>query len=256
LPERSADDAFLANHLDVCVARCRAIRDHGLDDWTFQRLGTRFAWEMIAAEPQAYLQAAAAIWVRHVLRQSEGPPASPVPAGRRKPIIVHPAAPDFAESQHHWYAYWYLPHRTVEESVGLVRRMEYAAAQRAPFGRGGLWDLLRYLGSTPVVVDAMNVLRSVASVWPGLALIFCGWLGVNRGVRGLLAAVYVADACLIAACGSTDTDNVRYQCVWLAADTALTACLVTSLVENTRRFARRRWAANRHEPAFGEPQPV
>lgn len=248
VPERSPDDAYLVNKLDSCVARCRAIRDEGMDEWSFNSLATRAAMETIAADPKAYLKAGAAIAVRHLLRQKDGPPISSVPRERLRPIIAHETAPDTEQSQNYWYAYWFLPHRSVEASRDLVERMKTSAQERAPFGRTGFWATLRYLTMLPLVVDVMGVLRSIASLWPGFALIGCSLLGLNRRTCALLAMAYVLEAGILAVCGATDIANERYQFVWLATDTALVACLVAPAVDAIVGYVR----SGRHERTLRE----
>jgi hypothetical protein len=109
--------------------------------------------------------------------------------------------------------------------------MRVAAKQRAWFGGSGIWAALRYGGMHTTVVDALGVLRGVATLWPGFAIIFCGLLGLNRRTCAFLAAAYVLEALLIAACGCSDMANERYQAVWLATDTALAAVIVAPAAE-------------------------
>ncbi|UCG15084.1 MAG: glycosyltransferase family 39 protein [Phycisphaerales bacterium] len=248
LPERDPESAYLANKLDGCVARHRAIRDRGMDEWTFDAVAVRSGIETLAAAPKAYLKSGAEVFVRHLLRRNGGPSLSGVPPEDRLPIIVHEAAPSFRESQEYWYAYWFLPHRSVDESTALVARMREAAEKRAPFGRSPFWDTFRYLSTLPVVVDTLGVIRGVASLWPGFALIFCGLLGLNRRTCGLLACAYVLEALIIAVCGSTDVANERYQFVWLATDTALAACLVTPVIRVGAAHVARLWARPQESP--------
>ena len=242
LPERSRDEAYVADKLDGCVARCHAIRDCGMDEWEFNDLMARAGVEMIAGDPKSYLSAGLDVFVRHILRQKSHPPLERVPSERRRPIVVHPDAANLRDSQDHWYAYWFLPHRSVAESVDFVSRIRAAAAQRAPFGGSGIGAGLRYGSMVPPVVDALGVLRGLASLWPGFALILCGPLGLNRRTCGFLAAAYMLDALLIAACGSTDVANQRYQCTWLAADTVLAAAILTPAARLAASSIRKRLA--------------
>ena len=245
LPERTPEDAYLANKLDGCVARCRARHDLGLDEWECSARAAKSGWETLSAHPGAYLKTAGNIFVRHLLRQEGTVSVSSVPPARRLPIIVHEAAPSFAESQDYWYAYWFLPHRSVEESVALVNEMRVDAEQRAPFGHDGFWEVIRYVGMLPVVVDVLGVLRAVGALWPGFALLLCGVLGLNRRTCLLLALAYVLEALIVAACGSTDLANTRYQFVWTATDIALVACLAAPVVEVAGCHART-WLTERN----------
>ncbi len=234
LPERNGETAFRVNHLDGCVAWCRARRDLHMDEWAFNEVAVRAGVESIAADVKKYCTSGASIFVRHVLRQRHGPPLAAIPLEEREPIIVHPSAAAFGESQDHWYAYWFLPHRSLEASVSLANEVTGASRQRAPFGRGEPWDTLRFLSMHPMTTDALGVVRSVASIWPGFALLLCAPLGLNRRACALLATVYVLEAALIAACGSTDMDNERYQYVWVGVDTALTSALIASVWSSIR----------------------
>ena len=247
LPERDTKTAYMVNKLDGCIARCHAIRDDGMDEWMFNRLAARSGFEIIANQPKAYVKAGVFIFVRHLLRRKDSPPASWVPHERREPIITHEAARDFHQSQKDWFAFWFLPHCRVEESTALVADMRTAAEQRAPFGRPGFWASVRHLTLLPVVVDVMGVVRSVASLWPGFALMFFGLLGLNRRTCGLLAIAYVLEALVIAACGSTDTTTARYQFVWLATDTALVACLVAPAVSIATAYVFCPWTGRLQE---------
>ena len=231
LPERSPEDAYRANKLDGCIARCRAIRGGGMDEWEFNARITRSGLETLAADPMNTLTTGLVVFFRHLFRYSGGPSASRVAVDRRSPIIVHEAAIDFQDSQDNWFAYWILPHRSLKESTESVARMWVAADERAPFGGSDIWRVIRYAASLPVVVEVLNILRAVGSLWPGFALILCGLLGLNRRICALLALSYVLDAVIIGICGSTDIANHRYQFIWLATDAALVACLVTRAVE-------------------------
>jgi hypothetical protein len=234
LPERDRETAFSVNHLDGCVAWCRARRDLKMDECRFNDLAVRAGVETIAADAKAFLKSATVIFVRHVLRQRQGTPLAAVAPDGRKPIIVHDSAPSFEESQNHWYEYWFLPHRSLDASRSLVEKVTAEARERAPFGRGEPWDTLRFLSMHSMTTDALSAVRSVASLWPGFALLLCIPLGLNRRACALLAAVCLLEAVLIATCGSTDMDNERYQHVWIAIDTALTSALIASVCTSVR----------------------
>jgi len=234
LPERRSEDAYLVNELDGCIARQRAINEQGMDEWSFNSMAAKSGLETIASDPVSYVRSGALIFVRHLLRQTGGPPLSPVTPDRRKPVVVHRAAPDFQTSQDYWYAFWFLPHRSVGESTALVEGMRTAAQQRAPFGRDGIWRSIRYYGAHPVAYDVLGALRAVGSVWPGFALILCGLLRLNWRTCTLLAVAYVLEAAIIAACGASDIANERYQFVWVGTDSALVACLVAAGVDALR----------------------
>ena len=246
VPERDPQDAYLVNKMDGWVAWYRALHEHGMNDWQLDKLMKQAATEMILANPQTYVRSCASVFVRHLLRQNTRrgeravPSLSLVPPERRKPILVHSAAPDNQQSQDYWYAYWSLPQRTLAESRELVAQMRLAADVRAPFGRTGIWAALRYYSMVPPVRDALGVLSGVALVWPGFALIGCGLLGLNRRTCALLAAVYVLDAAIVAATAFSDGDIARFQYVWIATDTTLVAALVTPAVQAAATWLRPR----------------
>lgn len=79
----------------------------------------------------------------------------------------------------------------------------------------------------PPVADVLGVLRGVAHLWPGFALILCGILGLNRRTCAFLAAAYVLEAILISICCPSESAAIRYQCVWLATDITLAAAFVS-----------------------------
>ncbi len=244
LPERTREQAFAVNRLDGCVARARALRG-GMDEWTFNQLAKDSALKMYWAQPLKFAKAFATITTRHLLRRRLGPAASSTHPTKEARIIVHNDLRAGIDPQEHWYAYWFLPERSIDESTGLVARMKHAATMRAPFGRGGAFPTLLVLGGTPIVCDVLSVIRSVAFLWPGFALILCGMLGLNRKACAFLALAYLLDAGIVGAFGSTDTDNERYQFVWLATDTALVACLVAPLLTSAVAYFESLWRRDR-----------
>jgi len=235
LPERAEQDAFLVNKMDGWVARYRAIHDQGMDEWQVDALMSRAAFEIIERNPEAYLRSWGSIFVRCLLRQRDGPSLARVPASRRTDILMHPGARDYEHSQEAWYAYWALPHRSEEDSSALAERMHTAAGQRAPFGGSGMWAVLRYVSMTPLVMDVLSVLAAVASLWPGLALIFHRLLGLNRRTCLFLTTAYVLDAAIVAAVAFSDGDIARFQYVWLGTDTTLAAALLSSAAAALRQ---------------------
>ncbi len=230
LPERTRDDAFLVNKLDGCVARNRAFKRDGLDDWAFNQLATKSGEEIIAADPQAYIRTGAAIFMRQLLRRTGEPALSLVPPTRLLPIIQHASAIDFEESQRNWFGYWFLPQLSLEESTNLAQRIQTAANQPAPLGSRNFWHILRYYSTHPIIVDSLATLRAIGSLWPGLAILFAGLLGLHRPTCALLALAYLGDAAIVAICGATEIANERYQFVWIATDRVLVACLIAPIV--------------------------
>jgi hypothetical protein len=226
LPDRDPQDAYRAAEVDAWVARYRAVHDHGMHDWQVDALMRQTAWEMISERPSEFLQCGLEVFIGHLLRQTSGPSCARVPAEHRRPVVVHPVGVNDPEFQGNWYAYWGLPHRTVEESLALAGRIQAAADRRAPFAESEPLSTLRYLSMLPAVTDVLGVLRGVGSLWPGFALILCAVLGLNRRTCAFLAVAYVLDAALISICCPSEAATGRYQSVWLVTDTVLATALV------------------------------
>ncbi|UCE60427.1 MAG: glycosyltransferase family 39 protein [Phycisphaerales bacterium] len=226
LPERTREAAYLCNHIDVWIARHRAIRDRGMTEWEYDGLMARFGWDMIAAEPFKYASSAAKTTLWHLLRREHGKDLSAVPDARRAATLLHPAARSRHEGERYWYAYWGMPHLSLADSIELVDRMRAEAAQRAPFGESRFFAAMRYYAAKPIVVATLNAARWLGSLWPGLAILACGILGIRRRTCFLLAALYVADAVLI---GALTPTTPRLQFVWLVPDTTLAAALVVTV---------------------------
>ncbi len=236
LPERSTDDAYTANYSDQWVALYRAVHDEGWEDWEFDDLCRRTAWASIRTAPGAFASYSLKLSVWHLLRRGDGIRLSPVPESRRRGLVLHPFAPNTDEDAGYWNAYWSVPHLAREESTQLIDRMKAAAAQRAPFAGTGVWSALRYWKTKPVVVTSLNALTWLADLWPGFALLLCGFVGLNRVTCCVLAAAYVAEAMLL---GTMTITNTRYQTVWVVTDTTLAAALPTVVLAG---LASRAWA--------------
>lgn len=233
LSERSNEDAYRAAEADTWVARYRAVRDHGMDDWQVDGLMKQAALETISVHRADFLACGFDVFVRHVLRQKEGPSHARVPPEKRLPPLVHPAGRDDPDAPENWYAYWGLPHRALEESLDLTARVKDAGARGAPFAEARPLPALCHGSTRPPVMDALAVLRGVASVWPGFAIILCGALGLNRRTCAFFAVAYLLNGGLIAVCSGREFAYDGYQSVWLATDTALTAAFVTTVVSVT-----------------------
>lgn len=230
LPQRAPDDAYRAVEVDTWVARYTAVHDKGMDDWQVDALMRRTALEMIMANKVGFLRCSFDVFVRHLLRRVEGPSYASVPPENRLPPLIHPASLDDPNADKHWYAYWGLPHRTLQESLELATRVQADASTRAPFTQDRPWSTLRYWSRRPLTADGLGVLRGVAVIWPGFALILCGALGLNLRTCAFLAIAYVFEGVLISICMPSELAHERYQCIWLVTDTALTAALMTTLV--------------------------
>ncbi len=230
LPERAPEDAYLANKLDGWVAWHRAIRDRGMDEWAFDQAMRSAAFEMIAADPVAYVRTTAHVFARQLLRQDGHPSLSRVPPDRHQPVILPAGIPSSAEARQHWYAHWALPHRSKGESKAIAAQVGDAAEQRAPFGQTGLWADLRYASMLPPVVDLLSVLRGLGSLWPGLALFLCGPLGLNRKTCAFLALSYILGAGIVATTSFSEIANTRFQFVWLPLDTVLAASFLSPVI--------------------------
>ena len=247
LPQHADDGTYWA--LEEWVARYTAVHDNGMDDWAFDALMTRAAVEMIAAHKTEFLKCSLDVFTRQLLRRGDGSSYAHVPPEMRLPTTLHAAAVDDPKATERWYAYWALPHRSLEESLALASRVESGASVRAPFTQNSTWATLRYISRCAPVVDVMGVLRSAGRIWPGFALILCAALGLNRRTCALLAIVYILEAALLSICMPTEFAHERFQSVWLVTDTTLAAALltvgVTWAMDRTRseRLARESQAA-------------
>lgn len=236
LPERDADDAYRLKGIDAWVARHRAINQLGMDEWEVDALFKQTAIEMFAEAPAESVRLGAGMALRLLLRQrvladyASGPPYTSAPPEVANSVIMHPAGVDDPQFGERWAAYWALPYRSLSRSLDIFNSMQARAKERAPFGRGGPWDELRYYSRVGPVMDVLNMTRSVASLWPGFALMLCAGLCLNRRTCAFLAAVYVLEAGVIAVCGTDDSSNWRYGTAWLAMDATLAAALVGPVV--------------------------
>lgn len=220
LPERSRDQAYVASHLDVWVARYHAVHDLGMDEWEYDDLMRRVGWDALAGNLQSYVMSSLRMTLCHLFRQPDGQGLSPVPENRRRGPLIHPAAPRDVDWDTTWFAYYGLPHMTLPESVGLVDRMKTAATQRAPIGRAAVWKAFRYWKTKPAVERPLAGLTWLATLWPGVALLGCPLFGLNRRTCAVLATAYILDALFI---GFLTPTNVRLQFIWIVVDTSLTA---------------------------------
>lgn len=220
LPERDPHDAFLADHLDVWVARYRAIHDFGMDEWAYDALMGRVGRTALASNVQSYLSSGIRMTTHHLMRYPDGSILSPVPYERRLDPVRHGASMPDEDWDATWFAYYGLPHMSPSESKALVSRMNTAAQTRAPIGESGLWSACRYWKTHAVAVRSLQALAWLASLWPGLALVGCLLLGVNRKCCALLGCAYLLDALFI---GFLTPTNTRLQFIWIVCDSALVA---------------------------------
>jgi hypothetical protein len=142
--------------------------------------------------------------------------------------LIHGIAPDDADWDTTWYAYWGLPHLTLHDSVELVDRMKARTAQPAPFGGSPVWKTIRHWKSKPVAAWFLAGLTWLGSAWPALALLGCFLLKLNWRICAFLAAAYVAEALLLSSLIPT---TARLQFVWIVVDTALAAGLVVGVMD-------------------------
>lgn len=228
LPERHTRDAYVADHLDVWVARYRAIHNHGMTDWTYDDLMRRVGGAMLRENTGAYVRSSLRLAWRHLVRNPDGQGWSPVHAERRggpiHPTVGASSAPrvnlDIDDWDNNWFIYYGLPHLPPAEAASLVARTKTAAATRAPFGDSDVWRAFRYWKTKPVAATALSIAAWVGSLWPGFALIGCAWLGLRRRTCVLLAVLYAADALAL---GFVTPTTARLQFVWIVSDTALAA---------------------------------
>ncbi len=227
LSERDREDAYVADHLDVWVARHHAIHDQGVGEWEYDRLMGRVGWDALTDNFRAYLTSSAKLALCHLLRCPDGQVYSLVPEERRGQPVIHPAAETDDDWDTSWFAYWGLPHMAPDESVGLVDRMKTAAATRAPFGNSTVWKAFRYWKTKPVAARSLTGLQWLGSLWPGFAILGCALLGLNRRTCVFLGAAYLLDALFI---GLLTPTNIRLQFIWIVTDTALAAGLVVAVL--------------------------
>ncbi len=228
LPERNRDEAYLASHLDVWVARHRAIHDQGMSEWEYDDLMRSVGLDALTNHFGAYARSSLRLTLCHLLRRPDGQALSPVPEDRRTGPLIHPMAPiaDRDNWDMRWFAYYGLPHLTPAESMAVVDRMEAAASTRARLGTSPVWKTLRYWKTKPVADRTLAGLVWLGSLWPGWALIGCFFLGLNRKSCAVLAVAYLVDALFL---GFLTPTNIRLQFAWIVTDTALAAGLVVGL---------------------------
>ncbi|MEK6676150.1 MAG: hypothetical protein AABZ47_10910 [Planctomycetota bacterium] len=234
LPERNKCNAYIAHKLDTWVAWHRALHDHGMDDWEFDRVTARASWEMIAVNSRPYLTSSAEIFARYLLRRDDGPRLDQVPDDWHQPCLMPVDIVDSKENQEHWYKYWTLPKRDSPDARNLTGQMLTDADEKAPFGDGALFANLRYICMTPAVHDVLGILRDIARLWPGFALLGCGLLGLNRRLCAALALTYTLDAIMVALMASDATDLVRYRYAWVGTDSTLAAAMIASIFHALR----------------------
>ncbi|MCO6439023.1 MAG: glycosyltransferase family 39 protein [Phycisphaerae bacterium] len=241
LPERSAESAYRANKLDTWVGRYRAIHDHGMSEWGFDDLASTAAQQLIHEHPLRTVRLATEIFVRHLLRRTDGVQLAVALKGDEAPMIAPAGAADDPAWPDNWYAYWALPNRTPQQAMALSERMRSESQTKAPFGSDGLWQHLRYWSRTSPISDTISALANVGLIWPGFALLLAVILGLNRRTCALLATAYLLEALVYAVFGATDASLERFQSVWVAVDTALAAALFAPIVQSLELY-RARWS--------------
>jgi hypothetical protein len=225
LPERHPDDAFVGSGWDSWVAFYRAVRQRGWDVWQFDDTCRSAALASIRADPGTFLKYSAALTARHLLRQGEGFPLTPVPESKRREILLHHDAPTGDNGGARRYRYlWWLPQLPADQATRFFDRLKTRAAERAPFGDHRIFALLRHCKTKPQVVAFLDAALYLAKIWPGFAIILCGLLRLNRTTCVILGLIYFAEASFISTVSVT---SERFQFVWLATDTTLAAALAT-----------------------------
>lgn len=228
LPERDARDAYQVNHLDIWVARYRAVHDFGLDEWQADDLMAQAGIDCIWADPASYIHYAARMSLQHLLRRPDGKRLLGIPESRRTQVIGHPDAPGAEPSNEDWFRYWALPNYPLNQATAMSDQMLDAAREQAPLGNGPIWRTLRYWNSFPLVDGVWTILGWLASWWPGIALLGFFVIGLPGSTCALIGLAYVLDAVLI---GALIMTNARMQFIWLVTDTVLSAALFAPLIE-------------------------
>ncbi len=253
LPERKAEDAFVVNLMDQWVARYRMIHDNQGNDWEFDDSCKQIAITAVKSNPGPFLWYTGKLALHYLRRRGNGLVLSPVPDMRRREIIQHAAASSREESQTYWYAYFGLPHLPQKESLALVDQIKKDAAQRAPLCDSRIWDNLRYWKSHPIAANLLSGLSQVKNLWPGFALLLCGFLGLNRTTCCVLAAAYVLEAVLIGIVTITDQ---RFQFIWVVTDTTLSAALPTVALAAVFRYGLHRRTMENPVDKLAEVKPA
>ncbi len=239
LPERSADEAYRVNKLDAWVARARAVRDRGLNEWETDALMRRAGWDTLMDHAPAYARTTAELtalqlwrggdrWLSNAFIREDALPV--ITTLTSAPLCVEPPA---------WFVGCALPHRSDERAAQVARMLRNFEITKAAFAVAEPWNTLRYAVMHPVAKACASAVAALGGIPPLLSLLLCLWLCRDRGLCAILALVYVADA-LLAAATLTSLDVVpRMQDVWLGTDSALAA---TALGLASVRLARWRTA--------------
>jgi len=235
LPERSSEDAYRADYLDVWVARHRAITEHGMNEWDYDDLMGRVGKATLQSIWPQYLWSSLRMSMAHLFRDANGQRFSPVEHMRKN--FLQPAHVDAdADWNSSWFAFYATPHLSSEESMAIHQRMKVAASTRAPFGDEPVWKALRYWKTKPVVRHTLVAMQLLGSIWPVAALILGWWLGLKRYACAFLLTACVADALFI---GFLTPTNDRLQFIWFVTDTTASvggvAFLLTVILHALRR---------------------
>jgi len=238
LPERAASDAYVASGGDQWVSIARAVRHQGMDDWAFDDLCRRAAFHAIAGDPLTFLRYSLNLSAHHLLRVREGGMSlSPVAESRRaEAITLSPS--DGNTGINRTSADWALPYRTAAASVELANSVRKRAEQRAPFAGSGVWSVMAYWKTKPIVFAGCDILTRIGNLWPGFAILLCPWLGLDRRTCCILMAMYIVESVCLSFITVTDR---RYQSVWMVCDTALAAALPFCALAWLSGVVRNRW---------------
>lgn len=223
LPERDAARAYTAHHVDVWIARYRAIHDRGMGEWEYDDLMGRVGAGMILGNLGAYAVSTAKLFAWHLLRLPDGQELSTVTRSRRAPPIIHPDARVVVDWGLEWFGYYGLPHMSKSDSRERVGRVTLAASTPRTIGPDNMWRTLRYWRTKPVVRTLEGLLLYCSHLWPVLALIGAPWLLLRRSSCLTLGVIFIIEALFV---GLLTPTNTRLQSTWLVADTCLAAGLI------------------------------
>lgn len=251
LPQRDPHDAYVAQLLDVWVARYHAVHDLGMNEWEYDGLMREVGLHMLRDNLGPYTKSSLRIAFDHLLRKPDGQSLSPVPRHRLADPLIHPSAIHDPEAIEYWFAYWGLPHLSIQDSVTLVDEMKVAAAQQAPFGDGQAWKALRYWKTKPLVANPLTGLTWISGLWPGFALLGFSFFGLRGRTCAFLALAYLVDALFI---GFLTPTTARIQFGWIVLDTVLAAALTVGVVGLLAPRCRKMIRGLRH--ARGKPSSV
>lgn len=223
LPERSADEAYRVNKLDAWVARARAVRDRGLDEWETDVLMRRAGWGTLMDHAPAYARTTAELTALQLWRGDVDLLSDAFIREDALPVISTSTIGTPSIAPHAWFVGCALPHRSDARATEVARMLQDFESVKAGFVSSQPWTALRYAVMHPIAKACIATVAALGRIPPLLSLLLCLWLCRDRQLGSLLALAYVADALLAAATLTSLDVAPRMQDVWLGTDSALAA---------------------------------